>query len=131
MDSLYGQKEIQKPIFDQIIEDPGVQVKQSLNHSEISSVEPEIIPSVYAASWFDGYKSKDLRPRLTDGYNNTYLLDSGSMCCVWPASDSDVINKDIQLQTVDGSPFHCYGKKELSIRINRKEYKIPAVKVCC
>ena len=111
MDSLYGQKEIQKPIFDQIIEDPGVQVKQSLNHSEISSVEPEIIPSVYAASWFDGFKSKDLRPRLTDGYNNTYLLDSGSMCCVWPASETDVINKDIQLQTVDGSPFPLLWEK--------------------
>ena len=37
------------------------------------------------------------------------------------------------MQTVDGSPFQCYGKKELSIRINRKEYKIPAViaKVKC
>ena len=39
----------------------------------------------------------------------------------------DVVDKSIKLQTVDGSPFECYGRKELKIRIGRKEYSIPAV----
>ena len=50
------------------------------------------------------------------------------MCCVVPAESGDVVDKSLKLQTVDGSPFDCYGKKELTVKIGRKQYHIPAVK---
>ena len=55
------------------------------------------------------------------------MIDSGSQCCVWPAKTGDVIDRSVKLQTVDGSPFDCYGRKELTIKINRKQYTISAV----
>ena len=47
----------------------------------------EVVPSKLAETWEDGDNGKDLRPKMTDGNNVTYLLDSGSMCCVWPAPE--------------------------------------------
>ena len=85
LDTLYGNSEIQVP--EVIFSDP--QSTQNKSHlveqsPEISEIlEQEIIPSAAASEWEDGFKGKDLRPRLKDG-NVTYLLDSGSMACVWP-----------------------------------------------
>ena len=125
LDTLYKQ-EIQTPHINQIQQDlvPDFSVKQSPKFSE--TFEDEIIPSVYAATWHDGFKQKDLRPRLKDG-EVTYLLDTGSMCCVWPAGPDDVLDQDVHLQTVDGSPFDCYGTKTIHLKMGRKQYSIPAV----
>ena len=68
-----------------------------------------------------------MRPRLVDGLGVKYLLDSGSMTGVWPASPNDKIDPSIKLQAVDGSPFPAYGRKELVIKLGRKTYKIWAV----
>ena len=57
-----------------------------------------------------------------------YLLDTGSMSSVIPAEPGDKVDKSIGLKTVDGSPFDCYGQKELIIKLGRKTYKILAVK---
>ena len=48
------------------------------------------------------------------------------MSCLKP-SPSDVVNPRLRLETVDGSEIPCYGKKNYSIRIGRKEYHIDAV----
>ena len=50
------------------------------------------------------------------------------MCCVIPAGAGDVVDKSLRLQTVDGSPFDCYGRVQLTVKIGRKQYHIPAVK---
>ena len=50
------------------------------------------------------------------------------MCCVIPAEPEDKVVPSLKLQTVDGSPFDCYGTKELVVKIGRKQYHIPAVK---
>ena len=68
-----------------------------------------------------------MRPKLVDGFKNTYLLDSGSMTCVWPATKTDKIDETVRLQSVDGTRFACYGRKKLDIRIGRKNYSIEAV----
>ena len=70
-----------------------------------------------ASTHYDGLNNADCRPRLTDSNGNTYLLDSGSMTCVVPADATDVADTSVRLETVDGSPFTCYGKKELEIKI--------------
>ena len=102
-------------------------VKLSHENSEEPFQNLEVVPSVEAADTPDGANNKDIRPRLTDGFNNQYLCDSGSQSCVWPAQAGDQVDPTIRLQTVDGSPFDCYGKKELTIKINRKTYQIQAV----
>ena len=50
------------------------------------------------------------------------------MACVWPAEVGDVVDPSVRLKTVDGSPFDCYGKKELQIKLGRKIYHMTAVK---
>ena len=94
-------------------------VKQCLN-SEVNL--DEVVPSKLAETWEDGFNGKDLRPKMTDGKNVTYLLDSGSMCCVWPAPAEAVEDKSVLLQSVDGSPFPCFGKKSLEIKLGSKTY---------
>ena len=78
------------------------------------------------SSFEDDTHGVDCRPRLRDG-DIAYLLDSGSMCGVWPASEYDTIDKTIKLQTVDGSPFDCYGTKTIDVKIGRKSYKYKVV----
>ena len=74
----------------------------------------EVVPSKLAETWEDGDNGKDLRPKMTDGNNVTYLLDSGSMCCVWPAPEGAAEDKSVLLQAVDGSPFPCFGSRNSS-----------------
>ena len=104
-------------------------VKQSpaseIKNSKVIT-EAEIVPPHLVHAFEDDTNGKDCRPRLTDG-DVSYLLDSGSMCGVWPVSPDDKVDKNISLQTVDGSPFDCYGTKDLVIKINRKTYKYKVV----
>ena len=129
LNTLYGIDEIHDPKVDLIHEteqEPlSFHVKQSLNFSE--NIEAEIIPSWEAPIHIDGRNNRDCRPRLKDGTGVTYLLDTGSMCCVLPAQVGDKIDKSVRLKTVDGSPFDCYGTKTLAIKMGRKQYSIPAV----
>ena len=50
------------------------------------------------------------------------------MASVVPAEPGDKVDKSIGLKSVDGTPFDCYGQKEVVIKLNRKTYKILAVK---
>ena len=101
-------------------------VRQSHSISE-TTLEVEVIPSLEAGDYVDGYKNKDCRPRLKDGKGITYLLDSGSMTGVWPASPGDKIDPNIGLKAVNGESFDCYGIKEIEIKIGRKAYKMEVV----
>ena len=57
-----------------------------------------------------------------------YLLDSGSMATVIPAEPGDEVDPRVRLRTVDGTPFHCYGKKQIEVKLGRKAYTIEAIK---
>ena len=64
----------------------------------------EVIPPHKIEAFDDNTNGLDCRPRLKDG-DICYLLDTGSMCGVWPAGPTDEVDKNIKLQSVDGSPF--------------------------
>ena len=57
----------------------------------------------------------------------SYLLDSGSMRCVWPAKAGDKVDHSVKLQAVNGTSFPCFGKKKLEIKLGRKMYRIEAI----
>ena len=116
LDTLYGTEEIQAPNCEpyQIPEIP-VNVRGSLEISELNLEVCEVVPSRKANGWKDRFKNQDLRPKLKDGKGVTYLLDTGSMCCAWPASQSDQIDPNIILKTVNGSKFDCNGTKKIHI----------------
>ena len=116
LDTLYGTEKIQ--IQNDLNCKPETLIHSvKLSHENSEEIPQEEIPSIYASNWYDGYKNKDIRPRLIDGLGVSYLLDSGSMTCVWPATKADVVDSTIKLQAVDGTPFDCYGKKKLVIKV--------------
>ena len=57
----------------------------------------------------------------------SYLLDSGSMRCVWPTKAGDKVDHSVKLQAVNGTSFPCFGKKKLEIKLGRKMYRIEAI----
>ena len=57
----------------------------------------------------------------------SYLLDSGSMRCVWPAKAGDKVDHSVKLQAVNGTSFPYFGKKKLEIKLGRKMYRIEAI----
>ena len=140
--TLYGNEEIKTSFFEPY-SDPEVDqfIGQSHEISEIKVAsaeddkkvvpfnigECEVVPSTLARRWPDGYRNRDLRPRLTDGHKVQYLLDSGSQCCVVPPTPSDAVDPGILLTTVNGGRFDCYGQKQIHIKIGRKEYHMKAM----
>ena len=94
-------------------------VKLSHENSEDLFENLEVVPSIEAADTPDGVNNKDIRPRLTDGFKNQYLCDSGSQSCVWPAQAGDQVDPSIRLQTVDGSPFvQAFNSSNIIMRIS-------------
>ena len=63
----------------------------------------EIIPSVYATDWPDGFKGQDLRPRLVDGFKVKYLVDSGSMTCVVPRNPVTKLTRPSDFRLLTGA----------------------------
>ena len=57
----------------------------------------------------------------------SYLLDSGSMRCVWPAKAGDKVDHSVKLQAVNVTSFPCFGKKKLEIKLGRKMYRFEAI----
>ena len=87
----------------------------------------EIIPTneVFAAALEEDV---DIRPRVWCNKSKKWLLcDTGSQVSVVPPSDGDVLQPHLRLETVAGTQMACYGKKMLTVRLNRKEYHIEAV----
>ena len=86
-----------------------------------------VVPSIEAVNWSG---TNDIRPRLWDQSSRQFrLIDSGSMISATKKLPSDKEDKSLKLVAVNGSQIKTYGVRELKIKINRKEYKMPAV-VC-
>ena len=84
-----------------------------------------VVPSVEAVNWSG---NGDIRPRLWDDSSGQFrLIDSGSMITATKKLPSDKEDKSLKLIAVNGSPIKTYGVRELNIKINRKQYKMPAV----
>ena len=52
---------------------------------------------------------------------------TGSMCSVTKPSPTDSLRPDLVLESADGSNMPCYGTKDISLRLGRKEYHIKTV----
>ena len=88
-----------------------------------------VIRSVDALNWKPG-QNQDIRPRLLDkstGCNR--LVDSGSQISVTRKGPDDKLDESLKLVAVNGSRINTYGVKDITVKINRKTYTIPAV-VC-
>ena len=71
----------------------------------------------------------DMRPHLLDKVTGKYLLlDSGAQVTAYPPDPGDQVDPSISLKAVNGSKLRCYGYKEVYVKINRKSYKIQAIK---
>ena len=128
MDTLYGNRNITIP---DLQTENVSRVRQCPNSESFVNDEilenAEIVPPHEVEAFDDNTKGLDCRPRLKDG-EVSFLLDSGSMCGVWPTATTDVVDRSIHLKSVDGSPFDCYGMKEIEVKIGRKTYHYQVVK---
>ena len=71
----------------------------------------------------------DMRPHLYDKVTKQYLLlDSGAQVTAYPPDPGDTVDPTISLKAVNGSKLRCYGYKEVNVQINRKTYRINAIK---
>ena len=126
-DILYGGIAGELPLPDLVQPD-----SQNLNLSgpklsQNSDKPPDIITYTEAIS-ATASGSVDIRPRVFDNISKEYILvDTGSMCSVTRPASSDALRHDLLLESVDGSNLPCYGTRDLSVRLNRKEYHIKSV----
>ena len=76
-----------------------------------------------------GKMGVDFRPHIVDKNLNSHILcDSGSQICAWPPDPGDKPVPGTHLRAVNGTKINCYGYKQISIKIGRKEYQFQAIK---
>ena len=89
-----------------------------------------VVRAVDALNWKVGRRNCDIRPRLLDkASGKNRLVDTGSQISVTMKGPEDKIDQSIKLVAVNGSKIATYGVKEVTIKMGRKAYRIPAV-VC-
>ena len=94
------------------------------------SVKEGEIAAIDAIRYKPGSYGLDIRPKVFDSISKQWtLLDSGSCVSCIPKTDSDKIDPNFRLRSVNGSTISTFGSETISIRINRKTYDIEAVKV--
>ena len=77
----------------------------------------------------EGARGVDFRPHIFDSNLKSLILcDSGSQICAWPPDPGDQPVPGLNLKAVNGSVLKCYGNKQISIQIGRKQYHYQAVK---
>ena len=65
----------------------------------------------------------DIRPRFWDKKSNQWvLLDTGAQCSCAPPEPGAVPDPNLAVEAVDGSFMTCYGKKQQTFQVNRKQY---------
>ena len=85
---------------------------------------PPEISAAEAASWVDGHRSCDARPKLFDGATQSWrLMDTGAAISVVPPVQGDQVDHSICFEAIDGTKIKTYGSKDVYVRIGRKSYK--------
>ena len=107
---------------------PIASIKQShSSNKEIEKTEVEIIPSLAASCWPEGFKGLDARPRFLEGLTKQYcLVDSGSAITAVAPLPGDTVKPELALIAANGTRIECYGYRQIDIQINRKKYSIRA-----
>ena len=90
---------------------------------------PTELSAAQAINHQSGHLGVDIRPHLHDGVlDQDVLCDSGSQITAWPPDPEDKPLPNTFLRAVNGSKLNCYGYKQVSIKIGRKEYHYQAIK---
>ena len=94
----------------------------------MADFESEVVPTIEAVKMWNENRNVDLRPRLIDSSTGeARLLDSGAMISATKKRPEDKLDTSVNLIAVNGSKINSYGVRELKVKINRKQYSIPAV----
>ena len=97
--------------------------KKSVNSND--PLTPNSFTAFEATVLVDGINNIDIRPRLLDkNTDKLTLIDSGSQICVVAPDPGDKVDSSISIESVGGDKVPCYGKKNITIKINRKDYHI-------
>ena len=106
-----------------------LQVAAEVNPFQADLPVGTVIPAVSAVGWPKGHRNCDVRPRLVDKQGTSRLVDSGSQVTTTSRIPGDKKDSQSRLLAVNGSKIETYGVREINIKINRKNYSIPAI-VC-
>ena len=105
-------------------------IAESVNPYQSDLPEGTILRAVDAVDWSVGQRNCDIRPRLLDKSTGTNrLVDSGSQITVTRKKPSDILDPSFKLVAVNGTKIPTYGIREISVKIGRKAYSMPAI-VC-
>ena len=103
-------------------------VAVSIDPYKPSLPEGVVVSAAEAVNWTN--PSVDIRPRLEDKSSGKFrLIDSGSQISACKREPGDIQDDSVKLVAVNGSRIPTYGCRNLTFKINRKTYSIPAV-VC-
>ena len=90
---------------------------------------PTEMSAAQAINHQSGHLGVDIRPHLFDSVLKQHVLcDSGSQITAWPPDPGDSPLPNTFLKAVNGSKLNCYGYKQVSVKIGRKEYHFQAIK---
>ena len=94
-----------------------------------SNLQEKWSAAVAEACRIASLNGEDQRPHLWDtGMQQHLLVDSGSAVTAWPPDPGDVPDPSRSLRAVNGSRLKCYGKKEIVVKLGRKQLKFEAIK---
>ena len=110
------------------------QVEPEIGSLKIESLESKpdipigvVLPSISAVGWTPT-QTVDIRPRLVDSSTGqARLLDSGAQISATQRKPEDKIDQSMSVVAVNGSRIQTYGIRNLTVKIHRKTYHIPAV----
>ena len=105
-----------------------MQVAASVDPFQPSLPEGVVVSAAEAVNWSN--PSVDIRPRLEDKASGEFrLIDTGSQISACKRQPGDVQDDSVKLMAVNGSKIPTYGFRNLTFKIGRKTYTVPAV-VC-
>ena len=82
------------------------------------SVKEGEIAAIDAIRYKPGSYGLDIRPKVFDSISKQWtLLDSGSCVSCIPKTDSDKIDPNFRLRSVNGSTISTFGTETIAIRI--------------
>ena len=97
--------------------------------NDVLELPPEELSAARAMSHPRGHLGVDLRPHLFDGVLKQDLLcDTGSQVTAYPPDPGDKPVEGLNLRAVNGAQLNCYGFKQVTVRIGRKDYHFQAIK---
>ena len=101
----------------------------SLHPSKISENEDSNEASIAKVDGDHHDKNVDIRPHIWDPVLKQFLLcDSGSQVSAFPPDPGDQPVPGQCLKAANGSRMSCFGYKDITLKIGRKQYDFKIIK---